>query len=212
MPAPASHSAVMSEPLQSLEIKREEHIAAPIEIVFETVLEHLGPHMETGPRSPLPMTLEACPGGRWFRDLGNSAGHLWGHVQVIKPPVLLEICGPFCMSYPAMNHLQYRLTEVGNETHLALHHRAVGHIIAEHRDGMPQGWAHDMAMIRVAAERRAGQALTKGTTATAHRANSAKELDRAFHAGRGQHIAALSTTRPHDLGRSPRGALGRSSV
>jgi len=26
----------------------------------------------------------ALAGGRWFRDIGNNAGHLWGHVQVIR--------------------------------------------------------------------------------------------------------------------------------
>ena len=41
----------------------------------------------------MPFKLEAWPGGRWFRDLGNNAGHLWGHVRVIKPPALLEISG-----------------------------------------------------------------------------------------------------------------------
>ncbi len=32
----------------------------------------------------MPMKLEAWPGGRWFRDLGDGNGHLWGHVQAIK--------------------------------------------------------------------------------------------------------------------------------
>ena len=72
--------------VQVLDIKNEERIAAPIEIVFETLLEDLGPSMETGPGRTLAMTLEAWPGGRWYRDLGNNTGHLWGHVQVIKPP------------------------------------------------------------------------------------------------------------------------------
>ena len=43
--------------------------------------------------TPMPMTLEPWPGGRWFRDLGDNNGHLWGHVQAIKPPTLLEITG-----------------------------------------------------------------------------------------------------------------------
>jgi hypothetical protein len=114
-------------------------------------LEHLGPLMETNPGSSMRMKLEPWPGGRWYRDLGNDSGHLWGHVQVIKPPTLLEICGPLCMSYPAMNHLQYRLTANGGATHLALVHRAIGHIIAEHREGMPQGWAHELASIAAVA-------------------------------------------------------------
>ena len=47
----------------------------------------------------MPMMLEAWPGGRWFRDLGNGNGHLWGHVQAIKAPTLLEITGPLMMSF-----------------------------------------------------------------------------------------------------------------
>jgi len=140
--------------VRTLEIRKEERITAPIEIVFEALLEHLGPHMETGPGTPLPMKLEPWPGGRWYRDLGHETGHFWGHVQVIKPPVLLEICGPLCMSYPAMNHVQYRLQASGPTTVLSFSHRAIGAIIAEHRDGMPGGWAHDLALIRAAAERK----------------------------------------------------------
>jgi hypothetical protein len=144
--------------IHTLEIIKEEEIAAPIEIVFETLLEHLGPHMETGPHSPLPMKLEAWPGGRWYRDLGNNTGHFWGHVQVIKPPVLLEICGPLCMSYPSANHVQYRLQAEGSTTRLSLVHRAFGHIIPDHRDGMPGGWAHELAAIGAAAERKVRRA------------------------------------------------------
>ena len=47
----------------------------------------------------MPMKLEAWPGGRWYRDLGDGNGHFWGHVQAIKRPTLLEISGPLFMSY-----------------------------------------------------------------------------------------------------------------
>jgi len=142
------------ETIRTLEIEKEEEIAAPIDIVFETLLEHLGPNMETGPGSPLPMKLEAWPGGRWYRDLGNDSGHFWGQVQVIKPPALLEIWGPLCMSYPAISHVQYRLSQQGSTTRLAFSHRAIGLIIADHREGMPGGWAHEISKVREAAERR----------------------------------------------------------
>ena len=79
---------------------------------------------------PFPMKIEPWPGGRWYRDLGNNSGHFWGHVQVIKPPTLLEITGPMPMSYPAINHLQYRLKAEGKRTRLTLHHRAMGLIPA----------------------------------------------------------------------------------
>ncbi len=89
---------------------------------------------------------------RW--SLSSKAGHLWGHVQVIKPPTLLEICGPLMMSYPAVNHLQYRFTTQGDGTRLTFLHRGMGLITPEHREGMPKGWAHWMEKIRERAERK----------------------------------------------------------
>lgn len=141
--------------IQTLEIAKEEEIAAPLDVVFETLLEHLGPLNETGPSSPFPMTLEPWPGGRWYRDLGNNTGHFWGHVQVIKPPTLLEISGPLFMSYPAISHLQYRLRAEGRGTRLTLAHRAIGQIIPQHQD-VGEGWTYILRKVREAAERRSG--------------------------------------------------------
>jgi hypothetical protein len=105
--------------------------------------------------TPFPMKLEAWPGGRWFRDLGDNAGHLWGHVQVIKPPKLLEIYGPMFMSYAAISHIQYRLEAVGNGTLVKIAHKAIGLIPADHREGVHEGWAHGLKRIREIAESRA---------------------------------------------------------
>jgi uncharacterized protein YndB with AHSA1/START domain len=143
--------------LETVEIHKEIDIAAPIEIAFEAMLEELGPEAQMGDGTPMPFKLEAFPGGRWYRDLGNQAGHLWGHVQVIKPPTLLEISGPLMMSYPAMNHLQYRFTSQGNGTRLTFLHRGVGSILPQHRDGMPKGWASWLEKIRQKAEKKATQ-------------------------------------------------------
>ena len=140
--------------VHTLEVTKEENIAAPIDVVFETLLEQIGPHNEGGPGSPLPMKLEAWPGGRWYRDLGDNTGHLWGHVQVIKPPTLLEISGPLFMSYPAISHVQYRLTAEGPKTRLKFAHRAIGLITPEHREGVVKGWTAILTKIREAAERR----------------------------------------------------------
>ncbi len=140
--------------VHTLEVTKEENIAAPIDVVFETLLEQIGPRNEGGPGSPLPMKLEAWPGGRWYRDLGNNTGHLWGHVQVIKPPTLLEISGPLFMSYPAISHVQYRLTAEGPKTRLKFAHRAIGLITPEHREGVVKGWTAILTKIREAAERR----------------------------------------------------------
>jgi uncharacterized protein YndB with AHSA1/START domain len=145
-----------------LHIQKEIDIAAPPRAVFDALLEQLGPGSDMPDGNPFPMKLEARPGGRWYRDLGGDAGHLWGHVQVIKPPTLLEITGPLFMSYAAISHVQYRLTEQGDGTRLSLTHRALGEIIPEHREGVQKGWAHKLDRIRQEAERRAGAA--KGGT------------------------------------------------
>src|SRR5262249_34885362 len=97
------------EAFETFEIRKEIEIAAPIEIAWEAALDELGPEGVMPDGRSLQLKFEAWPGGRWYRDLGNNSGHLWGHVQVIKPPTLLEICGPLMMSYPAVNFVQYRL-------------------------------------------------------------------------------------------------------
>jgi hypothetical protein len=137
-----------------LHIHQEIDINAPVDIAFEALLEQVGPASEMPGGKPMPMKLESWPGGRWFRDLGNNSGHLWGHVQVIKPPNLLELWGPMAMSYAAVNHIQYRLTEHGAGTKLSFTHRAIGEILPDHRDGMPKGWDYILKKIREAAERR----------------------------------------------------------
>jgi uncharacterized protein YndB with AHSA1/START domain len=142
--------------IHAFEVREEIEIDAPIEIAFQAVLDELGPEGQMMDGKSLAMKLEPWPGGRWYRDLGNNAGHFWGHVQVIKPPTLLEITGPMPMSYPAVNHVQYRLTKAnGGGTLLTFVHRAMGLISPEHRDGMPEGWQHWLERIRENAERNA---------------------------------------------------------
>jgi uncharacterized protein YndB with AHSA1/START domain len=146
----------VQETVQTLEIVREELIAAPIGIVFETILEQMGPFNEMVDGTPMPMKLEAWPGGRWFRDLGQNTGHLWGHVQAIKAPNLIEIYGPLFMSTPATSNVQYRLVAEGAGTRLQFCHRAIGWILPEHRDGsrINAGWGSILTRIKAKAEQK----------------------------------------------------------
>jgi uncharacterized protein YndB with AHSA1/START domain len=141
--------------IRTFEIVKEEAIAASIEIVFETLLEQLGPYNQTPDGTSLAMKIEPWPGGRWYRDLGNNTGHFWGHVQAIKPPKLLEICGPLFLSYPAMSNVQYRLTEENGLTHLKFVHSAMGMIPKDLIEGprsASTGWAYMLDRIRKSAE------------------------------------------------------------
>jgi hypothetical protein len=149
--------ATVTEPeIRTLHILKEIDIAAPPGITFEAVLAELGPGGVMPDGKPFPMVIEPWPGGRWYRDLGDNAGHLWGHVQVIKPPMLLELCGPMFMSFPGVNHVQYRLTADGQSTRLKLTHRAMGPIPAEVYENAGAGWDHGLGRIREIAERRKG--------------------------------------------------------
>src|SRR5215469_14168436 len=122
-----------------LNITQEIRVAAPIETTFDSLLEQLGPHNEVSPGSPMPMKLEAWPGGRWFRDLGNGNGHFWANVQAIKRPTLIEFCGPLFMSHPVTNNLQYRLSEESGGTLIRFHHHAFGLLIEDDRR-VKEGW------------------------------------------------------------------------
>jgi uncharacterized protein YndB with AHSA1/START domain len=146
------------EAVRTFSIKREDRIAASIEIVFETILEQMAQLNVKPDGVPMPMVLEAWPGGRWYRDLDKDNGHMWGHVQAIKRPELLEIYGPLFMSFPATSNLQFRLKAEGNATILRFAHTAMGLIPDEVSAGVSTGWNNMLDHIRSAAEdRRAGQ-------------------------------------------------------
>jgi uncharacterized protein YndB with AHSA1/START domain len=135
----------------SVNITQEIHVNASLETTFEALLEQLGPENET-PEQKMPMKLEAWPGGRWYRDLGDGNGHFWGTVQAIKRPTLLEFTGPLFMSYPVANNLQYRLSEENGGTLIKFQHKAFGVIPDDHRRGMNEGWNHMHARIKTKAE------------------------------------------------------------
>jgi len=135
----------------TLVINQEIHVKASLETTFEALLEQIGPENET-PEQKMPMKLEAWPGGRWFRDLGNDNGHFWGHVQAIKRPTLLEITGPLFMSYGVVSNLQYRLSEEKGGTLIKFHHKAFGIIQDEHRRGVEKGWSHMNNRIKARSE------------------------------------------------------------
>jgi uncharacterized protein YndB with AHSA1/START domain len=124
----------------TLHIAQEMLVRAPIAVTFEALIEQMGPLNVRPDGSAFPMTFEAWPGGRWFRDLGNGDGHFWGHVQAIKRPTLLEIAGPLFMSYPAVSNVQYRLKEVEGGTLITFRHSALGLIQDDHRKGTALGW------------------------------------------------------------------------
>ena len=137
---------------QTFTITEEIDVRASIEQTFQSLVAHMGRLNETPEGTPLPMILELRPGGRWYRDLGGDNGHLWGFVQSVKRPALLEIWGPLFMSYAVVSNVQYRLSEVNGGTLIKFHHKAFGLIQEDHRQNVGKGWGHTLARIRARAE------------------------------------------------------------
>lgn len=132
----------------TLDVTQQIDVKADIGDVFKSVLHRFGEGSTNPAGESMQMVLEQWPGGRWFRDRGNGIGHLWGHVQVIKPPVLLELSGPMFMSYPALNHVEIKLDQVAGGTKVTLRHRSIGLLDETHRQGLTKGWAHYLDNIR----------------------------------------------------------------
>ena len=134
-----------------IDLEQKTEIDAPLRASFEALVHELGDGLRGQDDTPLRLELERRPGGRWFRNLGEEKGHLWGHVQSIREPDLLEITGPLFMSYPVSNHLIFRLEEDGEGTIIRFRHRALGLIEEEHREGVKDGWSRMLENVRVRA-------------------------------------------------------------
>ena len=136
----------------TLDVEQRIDIKAAPEKVFAAVLERFGKKNTRPNGESLELQIEAKPGGRWYRDRGNGIGHLWGFVQVIKPPTLLELSGPMFMSYPATNHIEIKVDKTVGGSQVILRHRAIGMIDPEHRKGVSTGWGHMLAELKKDAE------------------------------------------------------------
>ena len=133
-------------------ITEEILVRASIQHTFDSLLAQLGRLNETPDGKPHAMILEAKPGGRWYRDLGGDNGHLWGFVQSIKRPSLLEMWGPLFMSTATTSNLMYRLTEADGGTLISFKHTLVGPVPEDFRQHMAPGWEAIHARAKKQAE------------------------------------------------------------
>jgi len=124
----------------TLTINQEIRVNASLEVTFEALLEQMGPGNETHDGTPLPMKIEPWPGGRWYRDLGDTmvtSGAMF-------KPLSGDFAGnhrPLFASYPFVSNLQYRLKETEGATLISFRHTALGFIQDDHRGGVGKGWA-----------------------------------------------------------------------
>ena len=137
---------------QTFVITEEIAVRASLERAFESLLAQMGRLNQRPDGTPLPMVIEPHPGGRWYRELGGGNGHLWGFVQSIKRPTLLEIWGPLFMSTAATSNLMYRLSETPDGTLIKFTHTVLGPFPEDHRSQLGTGWAELHARVKNAAE------------------------------------------------------------
>jgi hypothetical protein len=147
MPATIAASVPQLEQMV-IDITQEIHVRSSLTATFAALLDDMGPLNQGHEGAPMPMKLEAWPGGRWYRDLGDNNGHLWGHVQAIKRPTLLEITGPLMMSFAASSNVQYRLKDVDGGTLITLRHSALGLFPDGYREALTQGFPQMLDRIR----------------------------------------------------------------
>jgi hypothetical protein len=137
---------------ETFTITEDIFVQASLERTFDSLIAQMGQLNEGADGKPMPMVIEARPGGRWYRDLGGDSGHMWGFVQSIKRPALLEIWGPLFMSTAATSNLLYRLTERDGGTLISFKHTLVGPFPENHRAPLGIGWKALHERVRVAAE------------------------------------------------------------
>ena len=126
----------------TLDVEQHVDVQGSLDEVFKRVLYRFGEGNRRPDGESLQLQIEPFAGGRWFRDRGEGVQHLWGHVQAIKAPVLLELSGPMFMAYPAINHVEIKLDPIDDGTRVTLRHRAIGMIDPAHREGLSTGWKY----------------------------------------------------------------------
>ena len=86
------------------------------------------------------LTLEPRVGGRFFEDLGNGEGALWGTVMYIRRPEKIRLNGPLGISAPVVSNYIYELVEADGGTLLKLSHRIFGDVDAKVEESHRTGW------------------------------------------------------------------------
>lgn len=142
----------IAAPTDTFTITETIDVRASIDRTFASLLVQMGRQNQATDGTPLPMLIEPHPGGRWYRTLGGDNGHLWGFVQSIKRPTLLEIWGPLFLSTGASSNLMYRLAETAEGTRISFRHTIFGPLPDDFRQNIGNGWAALHARVRAVAE------------------------------------------------------------
>lgn len=134
----------MSDPTKlgsSFQIEQEVLIRAPRLRVFDAITRDIGQWWafrlaEHGSQ----LILEPQVGGRFYEDLGDGEGALWGTVTRIKRPEILRLSGPLGMTTPVVSVYTYELSDSDGGTLLKLSHHVVGEPSPKWEESHRRGW------------------------------------------------------------------------
>ena len=99
----------------SLSITEETHVRAPLAATFAALLEEMGPSNEGHNGTPMPMTLEPWPGGRWFRDLGDKNYLMLRNHGLLTAAASIADAFAFMYFFEASCMIQVRAQSGGSE-------------------------------------------------------------------------------------------------
>jgi uncharacterized protein YndB with AHSA1/START domain len=122
-----------TNPAVAVEIEAEIEIAAPVETVWNGLVNEIGQWWDhTFTDEPYGVFLEPTIGGRFYEQFDESgAGALHAHVTYIEPPKTLRISGPMGMPGARQYVKTYRLEALGDRTRVSTVASSVGDLSEE---------------------------------------------------------------------------------
>jgi DNA-binding transcriptional ArsR family regulator/uncharacterized protein YndB with AHSA1/START domain len=130
--------------VSSFHLEQEVTIRAPRARVFDALTRDVGQwwafRLTRDAKSTL--VLEPRVGGRFFEDMGDGEGALWGTVTYIKRPEVLRLTGPLgMMKEPIIGVYTYELSDAADgATLLKLTHRVAGQPGPKAEESYRGGW------------------------------------------------------------------------
>jgi hypothetical protein len=120
-------AAITEQTVHPLEIVKAEEITAPIDVVFETILEPMGLGNEEPGTGPIPTKLEAA-GGAMVSRSRQQRGTLQGPHAADQSRQPCSRSAEPSLSYPALSNVQCRLAEEDGITRLRFTNKATEQI------------------------------------------------------------------------------------
>ena len=124
---------------------------ASIEVTFAALLDQLGPYNETQVDRPMPMKLEAWPGGKMVSRPGRQQRPLLGNGAGDQEADAAGNLRATVYFQSGDNESSMSAEGIGGVTIITFRHQSFGLVLEEYRN-VKNGWAHLHGLMRQRAE------------------------------------------------------------